>query len=261
MADDDLITRYIDELSDALQERVRHADRVCAEIDDHLRSTAEELGASGLPDVDAQRRAIECFGPVDELAASFMMQERRGGGARASRFTTRSGLIGVIGGVLIGALAAAQAANGSHHDATTVPTAIGVAGFLIPVALTFVGFVGVVARHRGALRRTDLFALGLLATGLVVMWLPYWGILAIAVPLMIVGTVLFGVRVYRVHALPRPPLALMLLAGGWLIAMTVTKVDKSATEYSIAWALVLAAWTWLQFTLWSERPERRLRSA
>jgi hypothetical protein len=85
--------------------------------------------------------------------------------------------------------------------------------------------------------------------------------LAVAFPLMIVGTIVFGVRVYRVHALPRPPLAFMLLAGAWLLALTYMKEDKSSLMFATGWVFVLAGWCWLQFTLWSERPERRVRNA
>jgi hypothetical protein len=53
----------------------------------------------------------------------------------------------------------------------------------------------------------------------------------------------------------------MLVAGAWLIALTVMKEDKSSVVFATGWVFVLAGWCWLQFTLWSERPERRMTNA
>ena len=142
----------------------------------------------------------------------------------------------------------------------TVATAVGTVGLVAAVLLVGVGFVGIVARHRGSTRRIDGIALGLIAIGFAAMWLPFWGTLAIAVAAMLLGAILFGLRVYRVRALPRPPLACMLLGGACLIALTATKADKSSVEYATGWVLVLTGWCWLQFTLWSERPERRAQT-
>ena len=259
MAENDLIARYVTELRSELGGRVRHAERVCAEIDDHLRSTADELRASGIDEAEAGRRSIECFGPVDELASSFLALERDGAGARASRFTTRAGLVGAVGGLLIAIAAAVQVATDdqTHSPDRGVAAVIGTIGLVAAVLMVGVGFAGIVARHRGTLRRIDRLALGVLLLGLVIMWLPYWGILVYALPLMLAGTIVIGARVYRVHALPRPPLAFMLVAGVGLIALTVMKEDKTSIVFAAGWVFVLAGWCWLQFTLWSERPERR----
>ena len=258
MAENDLIARYLEDLEHGLGTHVRHADRIRAEIEDHLRSSSDQMRAAGLSEADANRRAIECFGPVEELASTFITLEDEGAGARASRFTTRAGLLGAIGGFIIALAAAIQVADDRNGDAADqgVGAVVGTVGLVAAIVMVGVGFAGIVARHRGALRRIDRVALGLLALGLVTMWLPFWGILVIAVPLMLIGTILFGIRVYRVHALPRPPIAFMLLAGASLVALTVTKSDKSSIEFATGWVLVLAGWCWLQFTLWSERPER-----
>jgi hypothetical protein len=263
VAADDLITRYIEELDGTLRGGVRDAERICAETDDHLRSTAEDFAHGGLTEREAARRAIECFGPVETFAATFLTMEKQGVGARASRVTIRAGLLGALGGLLISIAAAHQVLTDSQTQSNDrgVGAIIGTAVLLIAVGLTAVGFVGIVVRHRGTLRRVDRVALGLLLAGLVTMWIPVWGILAIALPLMIAGTVLFGIRVYRVHALPRPPLAFMLLAGACVIGLTVTKANKSSVEYATGWVFVIAGWCWLQFTLWSERPEHRPASA
>lgn len=260
MADHDLIAEYVKELGNALHGNIRHADRVCAEIDDHLRSTADGIRATGLSEADAAVRAIECFGPVDELASSFLSLERDGAGARATRFTTRAGLIGVIGGLFIALGAASQVAADTHNDSDGVDV-VAVTLFAGVILMVGIGFIGMVLRHRGTMRAIDRLALAAVAVGLVTMWLPYWGILAIAFPLMVGGTVIFGVRVFRVHALPRPPLVFMLLAGALLLALTYFKSDKSSVEFGIGWVFVLAGWCWLQFTLWSERPERRTQNA
>jgi hypothetical protein len=260
VADDDLIAQYVASLNHALQGRMRHADRVCAEIDDHLRSTADGIRAAGLTEADATVRAIECFGPVDELASSFLSLERGGAGARATRFTTRAGLVGVIGGLFIALAAASQVAADTSHNESGARAVVGIALFATVILMVAVGFVGMIVRHRGTMRPIDRLGLAAVAVGVVVLWVPFW-IWYFAFPLMVGGTVIFGVRVFRVHALPRPPLVFMLLAGALLLALTYFKSDKSSVEFGIGWVFVLAGWCWLQFTLWSERPERRTRHA
>lgn len=252
----DLISRYLTEVDFALAGRIRHIDRVTLEIEDHLRTSAEELRASGVDERDAARRAIECFGPVDEVVATFLALEHDGGGARPTRFTIWAGLLGAIGGLLIGLAAAVQVAT---DDQTRSPddgvgAVIGTVVLLGAVLMVGVGFAGIVARHRGTLRRIDRLALGVLLAGFAIMWLPYWGILVYALPLMLAGTIALGVRVYRVHALPRPPLAFLLVAGLGLIVLTAAKQDKSSIEFAAGWSFVIAGWCWLQYTLWSERP-------
>lgn len=49
----------------------------------------------------------------------------------------------------------------------------------------------------------------------------------------------------------------MLVAGGALITLTVTKSDNTSIAFAAAWILVLMGWCRLQFTLWTERGERR----
>ena len=166
----------------------------------------------------------------------------------------------MIGGLLIALAAASQVASDTHNE-SGARAAVGTVGLVAAVLMIAVGFVGMIVRHRGTMRPIDRFALGALAIGLITMWLPFWGILAIAYPLMVVGTIIFGVRVYRVRALPRPPLAFMLLAGAWLLAVTYMKEDKSSVVFGTGWVFLLAGWCWLQFTLWSERAERRMTNA
>lgn len=253
---DDLIARYLAGVDRALAGRIRHADRVTLEIEDHLRTSADELRASGVGEHDAARRAIECFGPVEEVASTFLTLEHGGGGTRPTRFTVWAGLLGAIGGLLIALAAAVQVATDdqTHSPDRGVGAVIGTVVLLGAVLMVGVGFAGIVARHRGTLRRIDRLALGVLLAGLVIMWLPYWGVLVFALPLMLAGTIAIGVRVYRVHALPRPPLAFMLVAGLGLIVLTVTKQHKSSIVFAAGWVFVIAGWCWLQYTLWSERP-------
>ena len=108
---DDLIARYLAEIDRALAGQIRHADRVTLEIEDHLQTCAEELRAAGMGEHDAASRAIECFGPVDEVASTFRALEHDGGGARPTRFTVWAGLLGAIGGLLIALAAAVQVAT------------------------------------------------------------------------------------------------------------------------------------------------------
>lgn len=258
---DDLITRYLEQVAAAIEPRVRHTGRIVAEVEDHLRSASEQFQRDlALSPEDADRRAIACFGPEEELAASFLALEREGGAARPTPFTIRAGLAGLVGGFVIALAAAAQVvddAPGSSPRGVHAVIAFVFAG--IAMGLVAIGFAGIVARHRGTLRALERVGLGLIVLGFAVMWTPYWGALAIAVPLMLAGTIIVGVRVYRVHALPRPPLTCMLVAGGVLIGLTVSKSDKTSVEFAASWIVVLAGWCWLQFTLLSEHPVRRAR--
>ena len=61
-----MIEQYLRELARLLPGTRR--ERFLREAEDHLRDRASALVAAGVPTVEAERRAVEAFGPVEEVA-------------------------------------------------------------------------------------------------------------------------------------------------------------------------------------------------
>jgi len=66
-----LIDDYLDELLDALRVDGRRARRILIETEDHLLQAANERVAAGATPAEAERLAIERFGPAPEVARRF----------------------------------------------------------------------------------------------------------------------------------------------------------------------------------------------
>lgn len=65
------IDDYLDRLLVELGGSARDVRRILAETEDHLREAAAEEVAGGLPEAEAERRAVERFGPPHALARTF----------------------------------------------------------------------------------------------------------------------------------------------------------------------------------------------
>jgi len=63
------VDRYLDDLFDRLAGTGAAGRRTVAEVEDHLRSAAEDGEALGLDRLEAERRAVATFGPADTMAA------------------------------------------------------------------------------------------------------------------------------------------------------------------------------------------------
>jgi hypothetical protein len=66
-----LIDEYLDELLDALRVDGRRARRILIETEDHLAEAVRDRVAAGSTPAEAERSAIERFGPARELALRF----------------------------------------------------------------------------------------------------------------------------------------------------------------------------------------------
>jgi len=62
---------YLKVLRAALRVAPGAADRIVAEVEDHLRQAMEEEMAAGMSPAEAERRAVDRFGPPEEVARSF----------------------------------------------------------------------------------------------------------------------------------------------------------------------------------------------
>ena len=166
MASHDLIDSYLNELKGRLGERVGERVRVLAEVEEHLRSSASELHASGWDMADAEQRAIERFGAPGDLAPLFVRLDR-------DRFRTRVAvsILGVVWATL--GLAIAFTALGSVN-ADARPFLAG-ASVVFPLA----AFGAAFAASRNRLRLAGALLLVSVATP------TYFALALNAVPLVI----------------------------------------------------------------------------
>ena len=65
------IVRYLDQLDRELGRKRAPRRRLVAEASDHLRASADEIAASGIPRREAERRAVERFGAATMVAQRF----------------------------------------------------------------------------------------------------------------------------------------------------------------------------------------------
>ena len=109
----DPVDEYLDELADASRLRGRRLRHLLAEVEDHLTTSRAEHRATGLPDADAGRRAIEEFGPPAEVAAALDRAAAPSAVAvlrEAARSLVLLGAVGLLAIGLSGLLAAAGGA-------------------------------------------------------------------------------------------------------------------------------------------------------
>lgn len=71
MIPDGPIATFLAQLCAALRLGRRRADRILAEVEDHLLETAESLQARGLSPEEAERQALARFGALEHLAHGF----------------------------------------------------------------------------------------------------------------------------------------------------------------------------------------------
>jgi len=88
-----MIIDYLADLLDELRLPQRRAQRILAEVEDHLACAAAELHAEGLAAAEAEREAVKRFGPAAELARSFAEQEAALSSRRTARATVALALL------------------------------------------------------------------------------------------------------------------------------------------------------------------------
>lgn len=247
MADTGLIETYLNEVGAGLAGR--HSARVLAEIEDHLRERTADLMREHDPEV-AERKAIAAFGDPDLITSSF----NDIGGAMPSKFTRWSGLAGMLGVILLFATFVQIGVTDNPNVDGDPPPPI-----LLPVSGLFLltGFAGLVARTRGAFGRWRGSAiLVTLAAGAAL--LPFaWGAAGwVDAALFLLALGLICHTVFREDVLPRPATTLMFVSIVTMSILAPTSLDKQSMPYYLGFAALLIGWIWLQYTLWSERPER-----
>lgn len=143
----DLIDAYLAALRVRLRWRPDVED-VVDEVADHLRERAERLAATGVPQHEAQRLTLECFGDLGLVARSFA-QTPSGQLAVPTPATRLAGAV-ALGAGAAWAVAAVVAAAGAHTDLLTVWTLRRyqqwVLVLAIAVALTTLAVTGVLLR-------------------------------------------------------------------------------------------------------------------
>jgi len=250
VADAGLISEYLLDLGRALPRR--RSERVVFEVQDHLLERANHLMAEGHTPEDAERRAVEGFGDPSTVAREF----DRTGGAMPSTFTRWSGLIGLLSVPVMVAAQLFYETQKVEDDLHTVSEVEGVPwGLLIPAAMILIGFAGLVARTWGAFGWVrGASATVLIAVGFSVQGYGTRGVIASV--MILAGLVLVFEVIYREAILPRPATALLVASGLIICMLMPTGVEKQSWPYYLAFAMLTVTWIWLQYTLWSERPER-----
>ncbi len=247
MADDRVITSYLDELGGLLA-TYRHRERVLNEIGDHLRERVDLLVAAGSDVGEASNAAVRAFGDPHAYAASFKEIS-----AMPTTFTRWSGLAGLCGPFLMLAVGITQPEDGNHVPWLLIP----------PFVMMVSGLVGVVVRTRGSFGRLRGWAAFILIVG---------GAASVAVTggygmggvffsvAVLAGLTLLLQTTFRVGALPRPATLTIAVAGVALVALIGSEIKEQSAPVYIAGGALFVGWSWLQYTLWSESRSRR-RSA
>ena len=246
MAEHGVIDAYVAQLGGLVGSR--RAERIAAEVRDHLWECAAHLMASGRSPEDAERAAVEAFGDPSDLAEEFNEQ----GGAMPSRFTRWAGLAGMLGVVtLVVGLAVTPETKPNEIDPP--PNVL----LVVALGLLALGLAALIVRTMGAFGRTR----GLIATALIVVGVCLvpvgYGLLGwAAATLLIVGFGLLVDVIFREAVLPRPATTLFGVSLVALSVMSPTSLEKQSSPYYLGFALMTAGWLWLHYTLWSERPTR-----
>ena len=235
MADDGL-TRYLEELSRHLAARAPLGERFVDELVAHLEEAADRYVATGMARDDAVARALDAIGEP-RLLVAHLHDTTRGGIAMPSPFTRWSGLAGIAGAL---GLAIAVAT-------WTLPT------FVLGAALTVLALAGVVARLWGTTGGLGLAGLAVVLAGVAVGPLVADGHPAI-VAVVYAGIALLAAAVWWGGALPRP--ALGVLVAGLVLLLAGGHLELSEGAFLSGAGLAAAGWTWLCYTLFSERPLR-----
>lgn len=171
-------------------------------------------------------------------------------------FTRWSGLAGIVGTILMPVVLAyydAQLEPGQDSGAVT-PVLL-----IVPFVLMVTGLAGLIARTHGAFGRVrGAVATVLIVAGVVLSPISRGGLVAgtIVALLLITGFGLLFDVIYRENVLPQPATALFVGSVVALSAMSPTPIEKQSLPYYVGFVALLAGWLWLQYTLWSERPER-----
>jgi hypothetical protein len=247
------IGAYVAQLEPDLFGRRRMRRRIATEVRAHLEEAAAREIERGLPPTDAQKRAIERFGPPRTVINSWA--ESKGIGVVIT-FTRYGGLAGIIGALGLTASFVWAAISWSFSIRAFAEVA------LVFGALLVAGMVALYTRLRGKLGRYARVGFRLIITGLVVgfgssmLWFVPGGVAAIA--MLIVGAAFYLLGALRADVGPRQPL--LLWAAGLVASVviglggTVTGTETEYVAAGLGYGLFNAGWIWLGLHLWHEQP-------
>ena len=246
MAEHGVIDAYVAELGGLLGSR--RAERIAAEVRDHLSECAEHLMGSGRSPEDAERAAIDAFGDPSDLAEEFNEQ----GGAMPSPFTRWAGLAGMLG-VVMCAVGLAVIPETKPNEIDPPPNLLLVASF----GLLVIGLAALIVRTWGVFGRArGIIATVLIVAGMCLVPVGYGVIGWAAATLLILGFGLLFDVIFREAVLPRPATTLFVVSLVALSLLSPTSLEKQSLPYYLGAALMVSGWLWLHYTLWSERPTR-----
>ena len=103
-AHDGLVEEYLDHVLVSLGGSPRQVRYTLAEVDAHLRDAVAEGVAAGLPESEAQARAVLRMGPVNGVTGQPAVLSRPSG-ALVRRLALTAALVGGVGFVAIGGAA------------------------------------------------------------------------------------------------------------------------------------------------------------
>ena len=247
----DTIESFVTRLEPNLVGRRRLRRRLTEEMRGHLEDATERHQAQGLTREDAQRKAIEEFGPPEVVVGGWA--ESKGVGV-PTLFTRYAGLAGLIGTIGLAASMVYMSVSESYSHGAFAEVSLSF------VALLTISFAGLYMRVRGKLVPYGRLGPRVSIAGfvLIVAGNATWNMILVIVGFLalIVGVGAFFVGAMRSGVIPRGPIALwiggilaQLLAG--LVTMLMG-VDVGVGGPLIALSGLAIGWAWLGFHLWNE---------
>ncbi|MDQ3985518.1 MAG: permease prefix domain 1-containing protein [Actinomycetota bacterium] len=247
------ISAYVAQLEPDLLGRARTRRRIAEEVRGHLEDAVALYEEGGLSPAQAQRRAIENFGPPQVVINSWA--ESKGIGV-VTNFTRFGGQLGVVGAIGLSLTMAYAEISWSFSI-----------GWFAEIALAFgallaIGMIALYLRLRGKLGRYARVGFRLIVAGLIVgfgssmLWFAPGGVFGIV--LLIVGVGLYLLGALRANVVPSGPI-LMWMTGFVISLVTglvgsATGTDTGAVAAGAGYGLFSLGWVWLGAHLWSEKP-------
>lgn len=248
----DAIGSFVARLEPNLVGHRRLRRRLAEEMRGHLEDATERQQAQGLSRQDAQRKAIEDFGPPDVVVGGWA--ESKGVGVPTT-FTRYCGLAGLVGslGLAVSLIYESVSETYSHGAFAEVSLSF--------VALLAVSLAGLYMRVRGKLVPFARLGPRVSIAGflLIVAGNATWNMILVIVGFLalFVGLGAYLIGALRTGVVPRGPIALWI-GGivGQLVAGLVTMilgVDVGVGGPLIALSAFVIGWAWLGIHFWNEK--------
>lgn len=249
----DAIGSFVAGLEPNLVGHARLRRRLAEEMRGHLEDATERYEARGMSREAAQDKAIEDFGPPEDVVGGWAESKGVGVPTTFTRYTGLAGLIGSIG-LAVSGIYQSVSEEYSHGAFAEVSLSF--------VALLAISFAGLYMRVRGKLVPYARLGPRVSVAGfvLIVAGNATWNILLVLVGFigLFVGLAAYLIGAMRTAVVPRGPIALWItgivatfMAG--LITMLLN-VDGGFAIPLIGLIAFAIGWAWLGLHLWSEKP-------